>query len=138
MRILEWKEPINFYVKLTASPEPVQVGTKQQVKERKALFVKYGDKYKMIREAGIVYGESDQNYLVIRLKDRNTVTARSTITEFEESLSPNLYMKAHLSFIIAIIKVSGLQGNMLFAGSYLIPVGNIYRDEVMRVPGIRK
>jgi DNA-binding LytR/AlgR family response regulator len=102
------------------------------------LFVKDGYNYRKVDEGEIVFAESDQNYVRLQLGDGSSVNVRTTISEFPESLTPNAFLRVHRSFLVAVGKVTGIEGSTLVAGQYSVPIGKNFRDEVLKVLGIRK
>lgn len=56
----------------------------------------------------------------------------STLAAMEQKLSNPKFMRVHRSFIINIEKISSIEDNTLVVSAKVIPVGNVYKDELMK------
>jgi DNA-binding LytR/AlgR family response regulator len=110
----------------------------QQIENSPALFVKDGYSYRKVDEDEIIYAESELNYVIIHLVGGKSATVRTTITDFESSLSPERCMRVHRGYIVRCNKVASLEGNALVVGGYSIPIGKSYREQVLRRLNIRR
>ncbi len=54
------------------------------------------------------------------------------LTNFENKLPKNLFLRIHRSYIIAIKKVNTIEGNRVKIGKNEIPVGNVYKHNLIK------
>src|SRR5690606_8362674 len=96
------------------------------------LFVKTGyDQVKIDFEA-IDYLEATGNYVNFVLGDRQ-ILSRMTITECEELLPMDRFMRIHRSFIAAIAKVQKIERHQLTVKDSVLPVGASYLPVVKQL-----
>ena len=101
------------------------------------LFVKGESKNKFIRidYADILYVEGLKNYVSIYTLQGRVVTYQ-TLRDLEQELPAPPFLRVHKSYIVSLEKIQMLNGNLLHLGSKQIPVGDTYREGVLRL--IRK
>jgi DNA-binding LytR/AlgR family response regulator len=120
------------------APKAQPAGHEQHPEKDKTLFVKDGYNYRKVEESEILYVESDQNYVIIHLDKGGAATIRTTISDFEESLTSTRFMRVHRGFIVSMDKVVSVEGNTISVGSHSVPLGKVYREEVLRRLKIRR
>ena len=59
--------------------------------------------------------------------------ARQSITSMENMLSVHSFLRVHRSFIISIEKITAYNNNDVIIGEIEIPIGNLYKQQVMQV-----
>jgi DNA-binding LytR/AlgR family response regulator len=79
----------------------------------------------------IRYIESLKDYVRIFVGDQQIIT-KQTITALEEMLPENEFMRIHRSFIVALKKVDSYDHHSLFVSKAELPVGPLYRQEIMK------
>jgi two-component system LytT family response regulator len=94
------------------------------------FFIKCGNKYEKIFFDDILYVEGMQNYVSI-YTDKGKYVTMLSLGSLVDKLNENAFIRVHKSFIAAIAKISGIEGNELFIGSNRIPVSRNYRQQVM-------
>lgn len=90
--------------------------------------------YRRVDPSAILFIEGMRNYASFQLDDERIVSLL-TLTE-AESLLPSAFSRVHRSFIVNLKKVDRLEGNSLYIGDKLIPIGKTYREEVLRRLGV--
>lgn len=93
------------------------------------FFIKCDHKFEKIRFDDLLYVEAMQNYCVLHMSDRKLISY-ITLTHLQNKLPSDRFMKVHKSFIVALNKVIGLEGNQLTIGSLQVPVSRSLKTEV--------
>jgi len=111
---------------------PANTGTE----EDDYIFVKTESKgkYLKINLADIDYVEAMKNYVCIYNGGKKTLVLTS-MKELEERLPKNQFMRVHKSFIIAINRITGIEGNQLLLKNVTtdILIGDSYKPELMEM-----
>ena len=96
------------------------------------IFVKLDSKnrLKKIQHSDIIYIEGAGNYITIHTITEKVVTYL-TIKDFEELVPPEKFMRVQKSYVVAIEKIMGLEGNeILLENNKSVLVGESYRQKV--------
>lgn len=94
------------------------------------FFIKCGSKYEKIPFEEILYVEGMQNYVNIYTLKGKYVTMLS-LKSLEENLDQKAFIRVHKSYIVAIGKIDGIEGNEIFIQNNRIPISRNYRDQVI-------
>jgi two-component system LytT family response regulator len=94
------------------------------------FFIKCGSKYEKIPFEEILYVEGMQNYVNIYTLKGKYVTMLS-LKNLEENLDQNAFIRVHKSYIVAIGKIDGIEGNEIFIQNNRIPISRNYREQVI-------
>jgi DNA-binding LytR/AlgR family response regulator len=95
------------------------------------IFVKAEGKFEKLYFNEIMYVEAMENYLSIFTTNKNRLIVLSTLKSFLLSLPPEKFVQTHKSFIIAVDRVSRIEGNSLVIGEVQIPVARKNKQHVM-------
>lgn len=110
--------------------------SQQPAEEDDYIFVKTESKgkYLKINLFDIDYVEGMKNYVGIHCGSRKTLVLTS-MKELEERLPKNQFMRVHKSFIIAINRITGIEGNqvLLKGVNAEIQIGESYKPELMEL-----
>jgi DNA-binding LytR/AlgR family response regulator len=85
------------------------------------FFVKCNGKYERIWLQELLFVEAADNYVIIHLSGRKFMTYQ-TLKSMENLLPATHFMKVHKSFIVALDKVSRLEGQELTVEKFRIPI----------------
>ncbi|MBX2901408.1 MAG: response regulator transcription factor [Cyclobacteriaceae bacterium] len=85
------------------------------------LFIKCNKVLEKVFFVEILYVEAMQNYCILHTASRKLI-CYSTLTAMVEKLPTERFMKVHKSFVVALDKVTSIEGNSLKIGSSVIPV----------------
>lgn len=100
------------------------------------LFVKTESKGKLIRItlAEIDYIEGRKNYVAFHTGGRK-ILVYASMKEIEERLPSSRFLRIHKSFIIALDRISGIEGNRVLLKGITaeIVTGDNYRQELMKI-----
>lgn len=77
----------------------------------------------------VLFIESCGNYLKINCADHRYVV-RETLAGFLQKLPPELFLRVHRSFVVAISKVGKVTANAVMIGDHVIPIGNLYKAAI--------
>jgi len=94
------------------------------------FFIKCGSKYEKIFFDDILYVEGMQNYVSI-YTDKSKYVTMLPLGSLADKLEESAFIRIHKSFIAAIAKIDGIEGNELFIGGNRIPVSRNFRQQVM-------
>ncbi len=117
----------DYHRLLTKTVSGDQVNTEP---EEDYFFIKCGSKYEKILFEDILYVEGMQNYVNIYTSKGKFVTMLS-LKNLEEKLDQRSFIRVHKSFIVAINKIDGIEGNEIFLQTSRIPISRNYREQVI-------
>ncbi len=129
-------KPISFDRFLTAVNKMRQAGSTDRLPsaERPYIFINVNKKMVKIWIDEILYIESRKEYVNVVLKDRSYLT-KIPLTEVEEKLAGNNFIRVHRSFLISKIKIEAFTATEIEIGGIQIPIGRSYKDFVNELPG---
>lgn len=99
--------------------------------QKKFLQVKADGKIYQVDHASISYLEAMGDYVRIHT-DSGTITSYETLKNMEASLPQEKFIRVHRSYLIALDRISFLEGNRLRVKDVDIPVGQSYREKLMK------
>ncbi|TKG91978.1 response regulator transcription factor [Puteibacter caeruleilacunae] len=114
------------------------------VAEMEEVHTSYADTYLTIRADrkfykinfdDIRYIEGMKAYVVFHT-EKKKITALASLKELEEALPEKLFLRVHKSYIVAIREIQSLEGNQIEVADIKIPVGKMYKDEVLKIFGL--
>ena len=97
------------------------------------IYVRVNKSMQKVYVNHIVYIESCKDYVKIFLTSGQNFIARQSITSMENMLSVHSFLRVHRSFIISIEKITAYNNNDVIIGEIEIPIGNLYKQQVMQV-----
>ena len=95
------------------------------------VYVRANKKVHKVMLSDILFIESIKDYLTIHTKARN-ITARHTITSFEERLPETDFIRIHRSFVVSMNQITGFTANTIEIGDKELPIGRNYRQSVFK------
>lgn len=93
------------------------------------FFIKSNLKIEKINFSEVLFVEAMQNYCIIHTSGRRLI-CYSTLTAMQKKLPADRFMKVHKSFIVALAKVTGMDGGTLRIEKNSIPVSRTLRQLV--------
>jgi two-component system LytT family response regulator len=94
------------------------------------FFIKCGSKYEKIFFEDILFIEGMQNYVTIHTIKGKYITLLN-LKNLEQSLANRHFIRVHKSYIVAISKIEGIEGNEIFIRSQVVPISRNYREQVI-------
>jgi two-component system, LytTR family, response regulator len=97
-------------------------------------FVYFRADRKMIKVLlnDILYIESMKDYVKV-VTVTNTIITRQSISSVEAMLPENRFIRIHRSFIVSVGKIKSFTNEIIEIDKAEIPIGKLYRNEVMKV-----
>jgi len=96
------------------------------------LFLKTGYEQVKVMFDDICYLEATGNYVNFELKDKQLLS-RMTISEVENLLPTDQFIRIHRSFIAAVNKVEKIERHQLIVNGAVLPVGSSYYQNLAAV-----
>ena len=96
------------------------------------LFLKGDKKHHQVALEEIMFIEAYGNYTKVFLSDQMIITHQK-ISAYEETLSPNQFIRVHKSFVVAIDKINLIEGNQIKIADHIVPIGQTYRINVNKL-----
>lgn len=124
-----------FMVALDKTRETTPMIVTEKQEEDSHIFIRAEGKIYKVFFNDIIYGEANGNYTLIVTTDL-TLKSPMTFTAFENLLPPEDFDRIHRSFIINRSKITYIEGNRIFLGTYEIPLGQNYRDAFLKKLGL--
>ncbi len=94
------------------------------------ILVKSEHKVHRLRFEDIAYIEGMREYVAYHTPNGRIMSLNS-LKSLEEELPNDQFLRIHKSYIVAIGKVSALEGNQVVIGKEKLPIGASYREVVM-------
>lgn len=104
-------------------------------KEESIVYLKSDGKIFPVRFKDILYAEANGNYTRV-ITENLSLKCPLTFTAFEALLPATGFEKIHRSFILNKAKITHIEGNRVFLGTYEVPVGQNYREAFLRALGL--
>ncbi|MCB9307802.1 MAG: response regulator transcription factor [Lewinellaceae bacterium] len=98
------------------------------------FFVKADKKLVKVNFDDIIYIEGLKDYVIIRLLHGRVITLQ-TMKSLEDRLPQGQFKRIHRSYIVAMDKITAIEGNMVEVQEKdkpkLLPIGKNYRDDLL-------
>ncbi len=101
------------------------------VENERFLYFRADRKMVKVMTNEVRYVESLKDYVKI-YSNSNPLVTKQTITAVEEMLPSEDFIRIHRSFIVALNKINSYSPHAVFIGKDEIPIGPLYREEVMK------
>lgn len=98
------------------------------------IFIRSGSKFFKVNFSEILFIESMKDYLKIHTKEHKLVT-HQTMNDMEKLLPARQFIRVHKSFIVAIDHIKSIYGNTIEISQTTIPIGSIFKNNVMNLIG---
>ncbi len=98
-----------------------------------SFFIKVGTRYIKQQIGEITYFESDGKYIVLYTKEEKSYTIRSGIDDLLSKCKDYGFMQIHRSFCVNVNYIKEISYDHLVILNKHVPIGRLYRDEVMKV-----
>lgn len=102
------------------------------------LFVKAGGRLERILIDEILFVEGLQNYVILH-RDSGKLIVYMTLAGMMAQLPEDKFMRVHKSYLVALAKVSAIEGHRLTVGQHQVPISRALKDEVVnRIVGTKR
>ena len=95
------------------------------------LFVKADNKLEKVRFDDILFIEALENYIGIYNVQGKKIITHSTLKALQEKLPQQRFVQPHKSYLVAIDKVTSIEGNVLHVQQYQVPISKYQKEEVL-------
>jgi len=130
--------PFNRFLKAIQKALPQEASLPVHDKEEKPysnnrfLYFRVDRKQVKVMVDDIEFAESLKDYLKISFRGHTLIT-KQTISSLQEMLPATDFARVHRSFIVSLKKVTSFDSHQVFVGNHAIPLGSMYRAEVMKL-----
>ncbi|MFK7811943.1 MAG: LytR/AlgR family response regulator transcription factor, partial [Maribacter sp.] len=93
------------------------------------IFLRENKKYVQVALDSILYIEAAGNYTKVISKNE-TITVREKFSELLSSLESQELVQVHKSFAVAPKHIKSVEGNRIFVGESIVPIGKVYKMNV--------
>ncbi|MFK7772066.1 MAG: LytR/AlgR family response regulator transcription factor [Saprospiraceae bacterium] len=100
----------------------------------KSIFLRSNKKYTQVSIDTIQYLEAAGNYTKVITTDE-MLTVRGKISDLLTSFSSDDFLQVHKSFAVAVKHIKSVEGNQIFIGEAVVPIGKIYKLRVNELLG---
>ncbi|MES3018289.1 MAG: LytTR family DNA-binding domain-containing protein [Bacteroidota bacterium] len=100
-------------------------------REEDFIFIRTSGKIYKVLLTDLLYAEANGNNTKIVCNDVVLLPAM-TFSNIEETLPASIFLRTHRSFIVNKSKITHIEGNRVFIGTYEIPIGSNYRESFLR------
>ncbi|MDY8137051.1 response regulator transcription factor [Aquimarina sp. 2201CG5-10] len=137
IRFERFAKAVNRIIENKKTDSPSQKTSNNIQTKELFFFIKANGIKHKVNFSEILYAEAYGNFVKIHLPE-STLTTASTLTNMEEKLKTNGFLRIHKSFIINIENINSIQGNQVIIGNMKIPIGQSYRQIVLNVLSSKK
>ena len=102
-----------------------------ETQEANFMFLRVDRKMVKINFNEILYIESLGDYIKIILQ-KETITTRETITNLEEKLNPNFFLRTHRSYIVNFNHIDSYTNEYIEIKKKAIPISRTFKDFVLK------
>jgi DNA-binding LytR/AlgR family response regulator len=96
------------------------------------IFLRQNKSYIQVDINSILYIEASGNYTKVVTTD-DTITIREKISDMIESLPESGFLQVHKSFAIATTHIKSVEGNRIFIGDNIVPIGKLYKTNIIQL-----
>jgi len=96
------------------------------------IFLRQNKSYIQVDLNSILYIEASGNYTKVVTTD-DTITIREKISDMIESLPKSGFLQVHKSFAIATTHIKSVEGNRIFIGDHIVPIGKLYKVNIVQL-----
>nr|WP_321452745.1 LytTR family DNA-binding domain-containing protein [uncultured Carboxylicivirga sp.] len=115
----------------TSEPAPIHFPKESS---HQYLTIKADRKLYKINFNHIKYIEGQRAYVTFHT-DKKKITALASLKDLEEALPKQDFIRIHKSYIVSVKEILSLEGNTIEVNDVKLPVGKLYKDEVLRIFG---
>lgn len=101
-------------------------------KTNERIFLRSSKKHTQVTIDSILYIEAAGNYTKV-ITHHDQITVREKISDVILSLPKGHFLQVHKSFAVAIKHIKSVEGNRIFIGEHIIPIGKMYKLNVNKL-----
>jgi two-component system response regulator LytT len=112
------------------TPRTHAVEKKENVQINDSLFIKTGQRFNKVKLADILYIETNNVYLNI-YTEKQKLVVRKNLQEYLKIIGSPEFIRVHKTYAINLAHVDSLNSDRVIIKNIEIPIGKVYRDELM-------
>ncbi|ANQ47988.1 response regulator transcription factor [Flammeovirga sp. MY04] len=120
----------------TSDEEPVSEqqskNIDQVVPKKDSISIKADYKLHLIKYSHLRYLEGQKEYVAFHTTNKN-ILALVSLKKLESELPNDQFIRIHKSYIVNKSEIESLEGNMLSLGDVELPVGQSYRNQLLKL-----
>lgn len=116
------------------APSPAAINPTEPDYKDAFIYLKADKKMVKVMLADILYIESLKDYIRVKT-DTKEIISYQKISFLEEKLPTDKFLRIHRSFIISLDKVQAFSATAVDVGKTEIPIGRLYKNDVLQVLG---
>lgn len=103
-----------------------------ETQDKKYIHIQDGKNIFKVLHDDVLYFEGFGEYVKVYTINKNHMV-RGSLTDFENRLSSDNFIRIHKSYIVNIQKITGFSTIQVILKTIQLPVGRIYRDHLMKI-----
>jgi len=113
-----------------ADTSTIRKESKETIKhEGQHIFLKQNNSHIQVGVDDILFIEASGNYTKV-VTSNETISIREKISDTIELLSDNDFLQVHKSFAVAKKHIIRVEGNRIYIGDHIVPVGKLYKTNI--------
>lgn len=113
-----------------SDPNTIIKESKASVKpEGQHIFLKQNNSHIQVAIDSILFIEASGNYTKVFTSNK-TISIREKISDTIQLLSDNDFLQVHKSFAVAKKHIDRVEGNRIFIGDHIVPIGKLYKTNI--------
>lgn len=121
---------VNKAVGSSAKSHPITAEEKNT--SSKTIFLRENKKYVQVALDSIQHIEAAGNYTKVITIDE-TIIVREKFSDLLSSLEPEGLLQVHKSFAVAPNHIKSVEGNRIFVGENIIPIGKVFKMNISKL-----
>lgn len=109
----------------------VQAQPLAQAVEQPSIYIKSGYRNLKVNTGDILYMESLKDYVKVYTLT-GVITAKYRISDMESELAGRNFLRIHRSFIVNVKHVTAFTASDVEIGKTALPIGEVYKEQVLR------
>jgi DNA-binding LytR/AlgR family response regulator len=105
------------------------------VQQKDHVFLKQDSRMVKVLFDEILYVEALKDFSKLFLKNSSMLIS-AHLKLMEDLLPPAIFLRVHRSYIVALDKITAVQGNVIEINGQQIPIGTTYKDELLKRLGL--
>ncbi len=110
---------------------PIENIENQNTQDYNYIFINYDNRTIKILLDDIIYIQSSGDYINLYTKDKRYLI-REKIKDTVDKLSNSNFIRVHKSYVVSPNKIDEIYGNTIKAGKHEIPIGKIYKANLLK------
>ncbi len=103
----------------------------QAAQECDFIFINYDNRSIKLLLEDIIFIKSSGDYIMLYTKDKRYLV-REKIKDTVDKLSKSNFIRVHKSYVVSPTKIDEIYGNIIKAGTHEIPIGKIYKSNLLK------